>query len=80
MDSHIYTDYVVPPSYDSLLGKVSGVIESLLPHRISSRLPSYVIRFLCEVLKKKNLIFNDFAAHCMGTNKGESNRENATGP
>lgn len=23
MDSHIYTDYVVPPSYDSLLGKVS---------------------------------------------------------
>lgn len=23
MNSHIYTDYVVPPSYDSLLGKVS---------------------------------------------------------
>lgn len=22
MDSHIYSDYVVPPSYDSLLGKV----------------------------------------------------------
>lgn len=22
MDSHIYPDYVVPPSYDSLLGKV----------------------------------------------------------
>lgn len=23
MDSHVYPDYVVPPSYDSLLGKVS---------------------------------------------------------
>ena len=46
MDSHIYTDYVVPPSYDSLLGKVSGVIESLLPCRLSSRLPSYAIGFL----------------------------------
>lgn len=22
MDSHVYPDYVVPPSYDSLLGKV----------------------------------------------------------
>ena len=23
MDSHVYPDYVVPPSYDSLLGKVN---------------------------------------------------------
>jgi len=25
MDSHVYPDYVVPPSYDSLLGKVSNI-------------------------------------------------------
>ncbi|KAF5765407.1 putative ligase [Helianthus annuus] len=26
MDSHVYTDYVVPPSYDSLLGKVCNIL------------------------------------------------------
>lgn len=26
MDSHIYSDYVVPPSYDSLLGKASSTV------------------------------------------------------
>jgi hypothetical protein len=25
MDSHVYPDYVVPPSYDSLLGKVCQI-------------------------------------------------------
>jgi len=26
MDSHVYPDYVVPPSYDSLLGKVHYIV------------------------------------------------------
>ena len=30
MDSHIYPDYVVPPSYDSLLGKVCQRLKILI--------------------------------------------------
>jgi len=37
MDSHIYPDYVVPPSYDSLLGKVCQSVLFITftchPHR-----------------------------------------------
>lgn len=33
MDSHVYPDYVVPPSYDSLLGKVSSSCVSDVPNR-----------------------------------------------
>lgn len=72
IDSHVYADYMVPPSYDSLLGKliVHGRNREEALSRAYHSLGEYIVEgvdttipFLREVLHHPDFVSGDFDTH-----------------
>jgi len=72
VDSHVYADYLVPPSYDSLLGKliVHGRTREEALSRAYHSLGEYIVEgvdttipFLREVLHHPDFVSGDFDTH-----------------
>ena len=72
VDSHVYADYMVPPSYDSLLGKliVHGRNREEALSRAYHSLGEYIVEgvdttipFLREVLHHPDFVSGDFDTH-----------------
>ncbi len=69
VDTAIYTDYVIPPEYDSMIAKVivHGKDRTESIHKMKSALREFVIEgidtnieFLDEILKKENFLKNQY--------------------
>ena len=80
MDSHVYPDYVVPPSYDSLLGKVQYTvcdyyievfcIPELVIYVLTFSYYGFFHWFLFDI---HGVFYIYFVAYCMGSNEGKGN-------